>query len=159
MEDFRRDEVSSKAKNRSCRSATIKRTITVHASSEIACPPDLCSLTISVSSTKETAEAAQNSVKRRGEYIMQVLRNNSIKERLVRKSTDVNRVSEDEVCVQTSLLVQTDSLQACEAARNLVIEKMDATVQCSTICLHHSPESKAEGRCVHSCSLYFYVFF
>ena len=113
MEDFRRDEVSSKAKNRSCRSATIKRTITVHASSEIACPPDLCSLTISVSSTKETAEAAQNSVKRRGEYIMQVLCNNSIKERLVRKSTDVNRVSEDEVCVQT------DSLQVCEAVRNL----------------------------------------
>lgn len=142
MEGCRLDENSPKHNTGS----RVKRTITVHASSEVACPPDLYSLAISVSSTKENAEAAQNSVKRRSEYILQVLRNNSIKEKQVERSTDVNRVSENEICVQVNLLVRTGSLQACEAARNLLIEKMDVTVQCNAIDLLHSPAHKTEKR-------------
>lgn len=89
---------------------------------------------------------ARNSVTRRSEYILQVLRNNGIKERRVEKSTDVNRVNEDEVCVQVNFRVESDSLQACEACRNLLVEKMDHTVECSAIAVSHSPAHRAEKR-------------
>ena len=140
------DENLQKNSTRSHTAPAFKRTITLHASSEVACPPDLYSFAVSVTSTKDSSEAAQNSVRRRSEYIMQVLRNNSIKERQVEKSTDVNRVNGDEVCVRENILVKSYSLQACEAARNRLIEKMDATVQCSAIDLLHSPAHRTEKR-------------
>ena len=140
------DENLQKNSTRSLMAVVSKRTITLSASSEVACPPDLYCFAVSVTSTKESSEAAQNSVKRRSEYIMQVLRNNSIKERHVEKFTDINRVSEDGVCVRENILVKGDNLQACEAARNLLIAKMDATVQCSAIDLLHSPAHKTEKR-------------
>lgn len=146
MESYRRGEKSLKGPAHSGETTSLLRTITVHASSEVPCPPDVFSLAISVISTKDGAEAAQNSVNRRSEYILQVLRNNSIKGKQVKKSTDVTRLSDDEVCVRVSILVQTGSLEACEAARNVLIEKMDATVQCSTIDMLHSPAHKTEKR-------------
>lgn len=146
MEGYRRGKNSLKGPAHSGETTSVLRTITVHASSEVSCPPDIFSLAISVTSTKDSAEAAQNSVNRRTEYILQVLRNNSIKGKQVKKSTDVTRVNEDEVCVRVSIVVQTGSLEACEAARNVLIEKMDATVQCSTIDLLHSPAHKTEKR-------------
>ena len=130
-------------------SATTRRTITVHANSEIACKPDLFSLEIVVTSTKETAETAQSSVKRRSEYILQVLRKNSIKEKRIDKSTSVNRFGEDEVCVQVHYLAQSDCLQSCEAARNVLVEKMDAAVECGMIELLYSPAHKARKRYTH----------
>ena len=126
--------------------AVVRRTITVHASSELACKPDLFSLSVSISSTKEDAEAAQTSVKRRSEYVLQVLRNNGVKEKNVEKSTDVSRVCEDEVRVRTDLVAQTESLQACETARNVLVTKMDSTVQCSAVEPLHSPPHRAEKR-------------
>ena len=141
------EENECRAKTRGLGAAATKRTITVHASGEVSCPPDLFSLAISVCSTKESAEAAQSSVKRRSEYIRQVLRNNKIGEKQVKVTTDVSRVEEEEeeeVCVQSHFLVQTGSLPACEAVRNLLVEKLDATVQCSAIGLQHSSESKAQ---------------
>lgn len=146
MEGYRRGENSLKGPAHSGETTSVLRTITVHASSEVSCPPDSFSLAISVTSTKDSAEAAQNSVNRRTEYILQVLRNNSIKGKQVKKSTDVTRVNEDEVCVRVCISVQTGSLEACEAARNVLIEKMDATVHCSTIDLLHSPAHKTEKR-------------
>ena len=137
----------NKNSTRNCASsAATRRIITVQASGEVACKPDLFSFAICVTSTKENVETAQNSVKRRIEYILQVLRNNGIKERRVERSTDVNRASESEVCVRVNLQVESESLQACEVSRNLLVEKMDATVQCSIIELLHSPSHKAEMR-------------
>ena len=75
-----------------------------------------------------------------------MLRKNNIKEKRVEISTNVNRIGEDEICVQVHFLVQSDSLSACESARNVLIEKMDATVQCSRIEPHHSPVHKATKR-------------
>jgi len=142
------EENEKKARTRGLGAMATKRTITVHASGEVSCPPDLFSLAISVCSRKESAEAAQSSVKRRSEYIRQVLRNNKIGEKQVKVTTDVSRVEEEEeeeeVCVQSHFLVQTGSLPACEAVRNLLVEKLDATVQCSAIGLQHSSESKAQ---------------
>ena len=128
-----------------------KRTITVHARGEISCPPDLFSLTVVIKSVKKNAEEAQSSVKRRTEYILQVLRSHGIKEKQVKRTTDTNRDGENgDVCVQTCLMAQSDSLQACESVKNLVIEKLDATVQCGSIGLHHSSQFKAERRCIHT---------
>ena len=140
---------NSRKQNTSSRSrgpTVAQRTIAVHASGEVVCKPDIFSLAISVTSTKESAETAQTSVKRRSEYILQVLRNNGVKERRVEKSTDLIRVSEDEVCVRVDYRVDTDSLQACETCRNLLVVKMDSTVQCSAIELSHSPAHRAQKR-------------
>ena len=135
-----------KANGNLCKNAIVRRTITVHASSELACKPDVFSLAVSVSSTKESAEAAQNSVRRRSDYILQVLRNNGIKKKRVERSTDVSRAGEDEVSVRVELLAEAESVQACEAARNVLVAKLDATVHCSAVEPRHSPAHGAEMR-------------
>lgn len=126
--------------------AVVRRTITVHASSELACKPDQFSLSVSISSTKESADAAQTSVKRRSEYILQVIRNNGIKEKNVEKSTELSRICEDEVRVRMELVARGGSLEACETARNVLVAKMDSTVQCGAVELLHSPDHLAEMR-------------
>ena len=126
--------------------AVVRRTITVHARSELACKPDMFSLSVSISSTKESAEDAQTSVKRRSDYVLQVLRNNGIKEKNIEKSTEVSRVCEEEVGVRTDLVAQMEGPQAVETARNVLVTKMDATVQSSAVEPLHSPAHRAEKR-------------
>ena len=122
-----------------------KRSISVQATGEVVCAPDILEFLISVSSTKESVEAAQQSVKRRNEYIFQVLRNNGIKEQCIRSASEVTR-GEKNVHVQTEILVQTDSLSKCEAVRNLLIEKLDQSVEFGPISCYHSPEVKENKR-------------
>ena len=127
-------------------SVAVRRSITVHASSEALCLPDVFSLAVSISSVKDAPEAAQSSVKRRSEYILQVFRNSGIKEKRVERSTHVSRRGEDEVSVRMELLAKADSLQACETARNVIVTKMDSTVECGEVEPHISPNHRAETR-------------
>ena len=120
-----------------------KRTISVHATGEVACPPDILDFLISVSSSKDTVEAAQLSVKRRTEYILQVLRNSGIREGSIKCSSEISR--RESVTFQTDILVECNSLPKCETARNLLMEKMDPLVYFGPIGYHHSPEGK-EGK-------------
>lgn len=55
------------------------RTVTVYATGEFSLPPDKVKLTVIVKSVKNTIEDAKHSTARRVEYILQTLRNNSIK--------------------------------------------------------------------------------
>ncbi len=137
-----------------------KRSISVHATGEVVCPPDILEFLISVSSTKETIESAQQSVKRRTEYILQVLRNNGVKESCIRSASEISK-GEESVAVQTSILVQTDGLTKCETVRNLLIEKLDRSVHFGPINCYHSLEAKENKRYItyrrsHRYPLYVY---
>ena len=127
-------------------SARPRRSITVLANSESHCEPDVFSLAVSVCSTKDSAEAAQSSVKRRTDYILQVLRNSGIREKRVEQSTHVSRERDGEVSVKENLLARAGSLHACEAARNVIVSKMDSSVDCGEIQARISPAHRAETR-------------
>lgn len=122
-----------------CGSAA-RRRIAVHATGEVNCPPDRMQFIISVRSCKGTVEEAQSSVRRRTEYITQVLRNNGIQEKGIKCSSEMKR--EESVSVQTDVLVESDDLFKCETVRNLLIEKLDPSVQFGPITYHHTAENK-----------------
>ena len=145
-------ETGPKNVQRSGASLSSRRTISVHATSEVVCPPDIIQFAITVCSSKETHEAAQTSVKRRTDYIMQVLRNNGIRDsKNVKMLTDVSR-GESEV------LVEHSDLAKCEVVRNLLIEKMDSSIQFSPITCHYSPEIKEQKRWVLISGVLFFLF-
>ena len=121
-----------------------KRTISVHATGEAACPPDVLQFIVSVSALKDTVESAQTSVKRRTDYILQVLRNNGIKDRCIHCSSEISRG--ESVSMQTDVMVRADSLVKCETVRNLLVEKMDPSVRFTPISYHHTPETKDSKR-------------
>ena len=122
--------------------ATNARTISVQATSEVVCHPDVVQFGVTVFSSKDSHEAAQTSVKRRTDYILQVLRNNGIKEsKNVKMSTTVSR-GDGEFTVQSKVLVEHGDLSKCEIVRNLLIEKMDSSIQFTPITFHHSSEIK-----------------
>lgn len=119
---------------RLCRPPPVRRTITVDAESELLCSPDQFSLLVSVSSIKESAEAAQNSVQRRTQYILQVLRNHGMRDKNVETTTHVSRSGKDgSVTVRVDIRGNSDDAQSCETARNLILTKMDASVHCSVV--------------------------
>lgn len=125
-----------------------KRTISVQSVGEVVCPPNVIQFGISVFSTKETLEAAQGSVKRRTDYILQVFRNNGIKEKTWKFSTDISRQGDDNcVRVQTNIVVDCDSVLKCETVRNLLIEKLDSSsVHFTPVTYHHLSQDKEEKR-------------
>lgn len=144
------DQPETRANNVQRTAATVssRRTISVHATSEVVCPPDIVQFGITVCSSKDTHEAAQTSVKRRTDYIMQVLRNNGIRDnKNIKMLTDVKR-EECEFTVQSEILVEHGDLSKCELIRNLLIEKMDSSIQFTPIACHHSPQNKESKRWV-----------
>ena len=124
-----------------------KRTISVQSVGEVICPPNVIQFGISVFSTKDTLEAAQGSVKRRTDYILQVFRNNVIKEKSWKLSTNISRQDDDCVQVQADIVVDCDGVQKCETVRNLLIEKLDSSsVRFTPVTYHHLSEDKEEKR-------------
>ncbi len=122
-----------------------KREIYVRATGEAVCPPDVLEFLVSVSSSKEALESAQESVRRRSEYILQVLRNNGIKDQYIRSTSEVSK-GEGSVVVQTNVLVRTDGLMRCEKVRNFLIEKLDRSVHFGPVNCSHSLEAKETKR-------------
>ena len=122
------------------------RTISVQSTGEAQCPLSHLTFGVSVYSVKDSLEAAQGSVKRRTDYIIQVLRNNGLKEKDYKCSTDISRRGEC-VRVQTDVLIDFDGVSKCETVRNLLIEKLDASsVQITAITCQHLFKDKEEKR-------------
>ena len=131
-----------------------KNSISVHSSGEVTTLPDIIQFTVTVNSSKESAEEAQASVKRRIDYITQVIRKNGVKNNCVTVSTEVSKENiiqkedtlSEVVTVHCDVVVNCDSLVRCETIRNVLIEKMDSSVQFSSVSFWHSPEAKQNGR-------------
>ena len=120
-----------------------KRTISVMASGVAVCSPDTFSFNVTVCSTKSALTEAQASVKRRGDYILQVLRNHNI--RNIRSLTDMwTEANGEEHVVEMSISVQCGDVEKCSKVRNTIMEKLDSpSVHCSSIGCSHTPEWKA----------------
>ena len=129
-----------------------RRTISVHSSGEVTSLPDVIKFTLSVHSSKEILEDAQASVKRRTDYIAQVARKTGVKTTGVTLCTEVGKESGREseqgdlTTVSTDAVIECDTFQKCEAIRNVLVEKLDSSVQFSPVTFWHSTEAKEVGR-------------
>lgn len=131
-----------------------KNSISVHSSGEVTSLPDIIEFTVTILSSKDTVEDAQASVKRRVDYITQVIRKNGVKNNNVTVCTEINRESvspvggspAEKAIVSTDVEVKCDNLSKCETIRNVLIEKMDTSVQFSPVSFWHSTEAKETGR-------------
>ena len=124
------------------------RSIAVHAVGEVKCQPDVFTLTVTITSTKSTLEEAQTSIKRRHDYIQQVLRNNGLRENNIQSYSRVTR--NHGVQVVNTLVVETGDLRTCVAVKNVIVEKLDSSVTCDGIICRHSPHNKMNKRWVES---------
>lgn len=131
-----------------------KSSISVHSSGEVTSLPDVIEFTVTVHSCKETIEDAQTSVKRRTDYIMQVARKNGIRNTQVCSEVSKGIGKEKEqgdlvgswAAVCSEVVIKCDSLLQCETIRNILVEKMDSSVQFSQVSFCHSTEARQEGR-------------
>lgn len=130
-----------------------QRTVTVHAEGEVTSEPDSYTLTINITSIKLKLEEAQLSVKRRSDYILQVIRNHNfnnkcikVLEEAVRLPASVNNRETEQESHQVKCIinVEGDELEKVLVIKNLLAEKMDANVVCSAIGCYHSPGHKAK---------------
>lgn len=131
-----------------------KPSISVHSSGEVSSLPDVIQFTVSIQSSKDTVEEAQASVKRRTDYVTQVIRKNGGKNNDITISTDISKrntggitqCEADMVTVWTNVTVKCNSVSSCETIRNMLIEKMDSSVQFSPVVFWHSTDAKEVGR-------------
>ena len=125
-----------------------KRTISVRSSGEVTSLPDVIQFMVIVKSCKDTMEDAQASVKRRTDYIAQVVRKNGVKDGMT-SSTDLNKITTEQgeqVTMCTEVEIKCDTFLKCETIRNLLVEKLDSSVQFSPISFFHTTEAKQVGR-------------
>ena len=106
----------------------------------VVCGPDVFSFCVTIVSSKPVLSDARTSVKRRGDYILQVLRNHSVKN--VQSVTDsMSEADRDEHTVEMSVSVDCGDIDKCCEVRDLIMNKLDSpSVHCSTIQCSHSPQ-------------------
>ena len=124
---------------------THRRTISVHAEGEAKCLPDLFTFTITVTHTKEKLDEAQSSVKRRTNYILQVLRNHGYHDNNIRLMEEVTKF-EALNKIKCVIIVDGKEIDKLLAARNILTEKMDSSVQCSNIECTYTAEHKGKKK-------------
>jgi uncharacterized protein YggE len=122
------------------------RTIEVQAEGEVKCVPDTFTFNITITNTKLKLSEAQSSVKRRSNYIMQVLRNHGHKDRHIDVMEEIRRNQDELHSVRCTISARGDNIGKTLQARNVIIEKMDSTVECSNVHCDHSISHKANKR-------------
>ena len=142
-----------------------RNTVSVQSSGEIWSNPDILQFIVTIKNSKESLEEAQTSVKRRTDYISQVIRKNSVKSENIVMYTDVTPAGTNGApvgvdghvgpgpssqsmlaTVYTEVVVTCDCMGRCETIRNMLIEKLDTSVDISPISYWHSAEAKETGR-------------
>ena len=129
----------------------LTRTLSIHAVGEVECSPDTFTFTITIASSKTSLEEAESSVKRRSDYVLQVLRNSGIK--TIHIGDDIKRGDTIEV-KRTIMITNNKNLENCRKARSFLIEKLDDTVHCSPIECQLSLNQKVMKR--YMCYVHFY---
>ena len=137
-----------------------RSTISVESSAEVTALPDTIQFTVSIYNSKETVEDAMASVKRRTDYITQVIRKNGVKNDNVIISTEITKGlgshssgdreepqgdTDQWATVSTDVVVNCDTLLKCETIRNVLIEKLDSSVQFSNVTFSITAEAKQDA--------------
>lgn len=154
--DKERGSIASDRKD-SRKDSEARSTITVESSAEVTALPDNIQFTVTIHNSKETVEDALASVKRRTDYITQVIRKNGVKNDNVIISTEITKglhagMGDREeqgdtewANVSTDVVVKCDTLLKCETIRNVLIEKLDSSVQFSNVTFCLSAEAKQDA--------------
>ncbi|KAL8568829.1 hypothetical protein ACOMHN_035592 [Nucella lapillus] len=116
------------------------RQIQITGVGEVSVPPDRFSLTIRISSKKDNVQDAKNSVTRRLDYVKQTLVNHNVQEGDQEQYRHMQRV-ESMVHLDVEVRSRFSDLQRCQAAANLLVEKLDASVSVSLPQCSHSKNS------------------
>ena len=123
-----------------------RRTLSIQAQGDVLCFPDVFRFNISISSSKACFEDAQLSVKKRSDYVLQVLRNHGLSRgKNVEVISDVERWEESS-SVHCNIAVCCYDQQNCCSVRNLLIQKLNSSVQFSPIYCSVSLQHKANKR-------------
>ncbi|XP_072498755.1 interleukin-1 receptor-associated kinase 1-binding protein 1 [Notamacropus eugenii] len=114
------------------------REVHVSGSAEMSCVPDRAQVTVKVSSTKNSAAEAKNSVGRRLDYITQSLQKPGIQAENITVTKDFSRIEnayhmEAEVCITFTEFGKMQDI--C----NLLVEKLDSSVIISSPQFYHTP--------------------
>lgn len=126
-------------------SGPCSRTIAVSGMAEIEVPPDRIVLSVSVLSSKNGVEEARSSVKRRRDYIRQVLRNHGMRENTYDTSTSVWKDS-TAWNVRTEFTVTFADAAVCERVENVLTEKLQTGVIVSRPVFRHTQQCIEAGR-------------
>ena len=110
------------------------RTLTVHGQGATECNPDKFQMTVLLTSSKASIEEAEASVKKRSDYVLQVLRNHGMNSECVKLHTTVNQDDQKQVnSIKTNVKVLGCDFDRISQARGVVLEKLGSSAQCSSI--------------------------
>ncbi|XP_056436588.1 interleukin-1 receptor-associated kinase 1-binding protein 1 homolog [Gadus chalcogrammus] len=107
---------------------------------------DRVTLSIRVSSSKESASDASSSVSRRLEYIQQTLRQHGVKEEVVSVKRSIHREN-DVYHMQAEAAVDFSDFHTMDRVCCVLLEKLDKSVSIGSPRFHHSKESLSNLRC------------
>lgn len=120
------------------------------------CPPDTFTFNVTIASKKKTADEAQASVKRRSDYVQQVLRNHEIKEPLPLMDI-TSEQGEDLIQAVMNIVVTCGDSTKSSQVRNLLLEKLGSSVKCTMILCNTTSEWKAKKRYAQNVKISNYV--
>ena len=113
-------------------------TLQISETGEMTVAPDYAQVIIICANTKDTVDEVKTSVNKRVEYILQTLRSHSIgKDCYTVDRTLARMESKYELTVEIS--VQFANFTKCQEVSNLLVEKLDASVQVSRPSFHYMP--------------------
>lgn len=113
--------------------------IQVTATGELCLPPDRCRLKVCMSSTKDMAQEAQNSVSRRLDYVKQTLRNKQVKEGDIHVSESLRR-QDGLYVMEAEVMAHFTDFHKCQSTSNQLVEKLDESVKVFPAEMYHSPQ-------------------
>ncbi|XP_068923082.1 interleukin-1 receptor-associated kinase 1-binding protein 1 [Petaurus breviceps papuanus] len=114
------------------------REVHVSGSAEMSCGPDRALVTMKVSSTKNSAAEAKNSVGRRLDYIMQNLQKPGIQAENITVTKDFSR-TENAYHMEAEVCITFTDFGKMQDVCNLLVEKLDSSVIISPPQFHHTP--------------------
>ncbi|GLH08559.1 Interleukin-1 receptor-associated kinase 1-binding protein 1 [Gryllus bimaculatus] len=118
----------------------------VEGSAEILIEPDVVEFLFRVESIKDKAEDAKQSVTKRIDYLLQIIRNANIKGDVTVTTNRLLQRTGEQFRLIGEVLVQCDAEQKYEEIINIIVEKLESGVTISEPHFFHSSKSIQEGR-------------
>ncbi|XP_068197928.1 interleukin-1 receptor-associated kinase 1-binding protein 1 homolog isoform X1 [Antennarius striatus] len=121
------------------------REVQVTGSAEVCCPADRVSVRVSLCSSKESVNEVTNSVSRRLDYILQVVRQHGVcnKDASVRRFL---RREADQYRMDAEVTVTFSDFEMMERVCSVLLEKLDKSVCVGTPHFYHSDEGLSQVR-------------
>ncbi|KAH9492299.1 Interleukin-1 receptor-associated kinase 1-binding protein 1 [Bulinus truncatus] len=115
----------------------LDRQINVSGIGELTLPPDRFSITIKCKSSKDTVQDAKNSITRRVDYIVQALKNSSLKSEDYRVFQHTSH-SDGMAVVDSEIEAHFTDIGKCQDVSNLLAEKLGPSVSITLPYCYHS---------------------